>query len=194
VVRNDRADSPLFQADDHFLQVKDGQRVDPGKGLVEKQEGRLQGESPANFEFPPFSSAQAVSRLIGESQKAELCQEFARQALLFFVVVGKELENQPEVVLDRGLEEDRAFLGKISETELRTFGRGAPGNIHIPEKNPALVRLDQTDDHLEGRRLAGSVPAEKADDLSRADREIDALDDEPPPVAFGQVFRPEHGH
>jgi hypothetical protein len=51
----------------------------------------------------------------------------------------------------------------------------------------AALRVHQSQHRADGRRLAGTVRPQKAEDLPLLDREGYVLDPAPPPVVLGQV-------
>jgi len=194
VVRYNDADAPVFQGDHDLLQIDNRQRVDSGERLVEKQEFRLEDERTADFKLPPFSSAQAVGRLLSQSKEAELPQELMAQSLFFLLLIREKLQDQLEVFLYRGFKEDRILLGEIGDPEPGSLRRGAPGNILSVKKDGAVVWLDEPYNHLESRGLAGSVASQEPDDLARTDLKVHPLNHGPAAVPLNQACRFKDGH
>jgi len=106
MVGNDDADSFFPEPAERLLKFLDGQGVDSREGLVEKDEPRFEDEGPADFELAPLAATQAVSWLLEEAGKFKFLEEIVGQFRSFLPLVGLELEDEPEILLDGGLEED----------------------------------------------------------------------------------------
>jgi hypothetical protein len=57
------------------------------------------------------------------------------------------------------------------------------------DEDVSLGRLDEAHEHVKGRRLPGPVGTQKPDDLSRADVQVDPVDDSPVAELLDQPFR-----
>jgi len=68
------------------------------------------------------------------------------------------------------------------------------GQVVFIQGNPAVIAVDEADDHVEGRGLAGTVRAQQADDFPALDAERDALDHLPLLELFLDRLRPQRAH
>ena len=66
--------------------------------------------------------------------------------------------------------------------------------LRVVQVNAATISLDQADDHVEARRLAGAIRAQQADHLATAYLEGHVLDDSARLVAFVYAFNPQQAH
>src|SRR5438876_1166500 len=84
-------------------------------------------------------------------------------------------EPEPEVLLDRQLGEDPASLRHERKTGPRDL-LGSPSEQLLVAEAHTPAGRDEAHDRVEGRRLAGSVWTDQADELAGADRERHGMD------------------
>jgi len=77
--------------------------------------------------------------------------------------------SRSTVVLHSELAEDGRLLRQIPEPQLGTFVHCKKGEILIPQVDVPGVAGDQSHDHVESRRLASTVWAQKSDDFAVLD-------------------------
>ena len=65
-------------------------------------------------------------------------------------------------------------------------------HLMVEHLGVAAGRVDEADDHADGRRLAGPVGAEEAEDVAAAHGEAEVVDGERVAEALGEVVRGEH--
>ena len=87
------------------------------------------------------------------------------------------MQHGLDVVFDREPPEYRSLLRQIPHAFLGAFVYRFLGDLLILEEDLTLVGLDQPDDHVERRRLAGAVGAEQPDDLALVDLDRNVVDD-----------------
>ena len=63
------------------------------------------------------------------------------------------------------------------------------GHVLLVEQDPAAVRLDQTNDHVETGGFSGAIRTEQADDLALADLDRDIFDNISTFEVFCEVLR-----
>src|SRR5256886_15272390 len=66
-----------------------------------------------------------------------------------------------------------------------------PGNVRVPEENPALGRAEQAEDRLDQGRLARPVRSDQDDHLSLLQGHRDSVEDLHFPIAGPEVLRLE---
>ena len=86
------------------------------------------------------------------------------------------LHDSENIVLDAQLAEDRFLLREVAHSEPRAAVHRLVGGVLAVESDAATVRLDEADDHVESRRLAGTIRAEEANDLAGAHGDLDPID------------------
>src|ERR1700722_11507576 len=63
VIGDQDADPLAAQLADNFLDVHNGQRVDPGKWLVQQNEGRFKHQRPGYLQPPPLATRKCVGSI-----------------------------------------------------------------------------------------------------------------------------------
>src|SRR5262249_6964556 len=96
------------------------------------------------------------------------------------------------VLLDGHLPEHGRLLRQVGNPRARAPVHRKIREVALPEAHDAFVGAHEADDDREGRRLAGSVRAEQADDLARADRERDAPHDRSAAVGLDETVGGQH--
>ncbi len=67
-------------------------------------------------------------------------------------------------------------------------GTSAGRDFPIAEDDIALVRLDQSDHHVESRRFPGAVGSQQADNFTGRDVQGDTVDDPPASVGLAETL------
>ena len=100
-----------------------------------------------------------------------------------------QLATEEDVAHDRLLHAERAVLEHRLDAGVAR-ARRVPARLALTaHQNFPAGRLDRAGEHLDQRRFAGAVIAEKAYDLAAIDVEIDAADREDPSVGLGDAFQ-----
>ncbi len=100
---------------------------------------------------------------------SEFFEQILRATLAFRQRQPHRLEDRQQILLDGQLPKDRRFLRQVADAALRAQIHRQRRDVVVAERHRAAVRTDQSDDHVEGRRLARAVRPEEADDLALGD-------------------------
>jgi hypothetical protein len=170
-------------------------RIDADRRLVEDQHVGVVDERGGDVEAPLHAAAERlrlVAGAVGEADEGErgvdaLAEQRAAQA-----VEGAEqlqVRRRAEVLVDRELlrHDADAALGRVRVLVERQARRAAA------DEDLAAVGADQAAQHRHGRRLAGAVRPEQADDLAGADVERQVGDDGAVAVRLEETSGFEHG-
>src|SRR5690606_15885900 len=168
VVGNQHADAAPREVAHQLLDVADGDRIDAGEGLVEQHEGGTRRERARDLDAAAFTARERDGGRLADALDAELVEQ-AIELLLAPGAVGLDgFEHGADVVLDGEAAEDRRLLRQIADAEPRAAVHRQARDVMAVELDRAFVGLDQSDDHVEGRRLAGAVRPEQADRCAAA--------------------------
>src|SRR5208337_3752098 len=113
-----------------------------------------------------LSPREGVGLLLGQVFKAELAQVLPEPRLPLAPGDADGLEDGHDVLLDGQLAEHRGLLGEVADPAPGPAVHAQPRDVLPVEQDPALGRRDQPDDHVEDRRLSGSVRPQEPDDLA----------------------------
>ena len=177
MVGDNHADVLVLERGHDALDVLDGDRVDACERLVEQDEFRIDGYGARDFGPSALASRKLDAKALADFGQAELLdQVFEPLGLIVFRKV-RHLQHGLDVVFDREPPEYRSLLRQIPHAFLGAFVYRFLGDLLILEEDLTLVGLDQPDDHVERRRLAGAVGAEQPDDLALVDLDRNVVDD-----------------
>src|SRR5262245_46238098 len=84
-----------------------------------------------------------------------------------------KFQNCEDVVCDAEFAKYARLLRQITDAEPRAFVHRHVRDRFIFEFDDALIGFDQSNDHVEAGRLAGTVRAEQADDLAASNEQTD---------------------
>ena len=169
-------------------------RIDADRRLVEEQHVGIMDERGRDVQAPLHAAAERARLVPGAIDQADevqrgvdaLVEQRARQAV--------ERTEEAQVRCGAEVLVDREFLRHDADATLgveAVFAQldaiGACADEHL-----AAVGADQSAEHRDRRRLAGTVWAEQADDLARADGDREVGDDGAVAVRFGQASGFEH--
>ena len=125
-------------------------------------------------------------------QFIEQCLKFLLTASAVKVIaIFEDCEN---IVFNAELAENRRFLRQVTQAQPGTFVHRFGRQVPPIEQNIAAVRRDQTNDHVKGGGLAGTIGAEQADDFATFYFERQAFDDLARLVAFGNFLDAQNTH
>jgi hypothetical protein len=170
------------------LNVEHGDRIDAGKRLIEQHKGRAHDQRPRDLHPPPFAARERVAGAAPHLLQAEVLHQAVDAPFLFGVRQVESLEDRAQVVLDRHLAKDRRFLRQVTDAPASAQEHRQVGQFVVAQEDPAGVGGDQTDHDVEGRRLAGAVRAEQADDLTRFHPDRDVVDHGAPAINLAEAF------
>src|SRR5450631_597082 len=80
MVCNQHTDSACFQVKNDLLQIEYRNGIYSRKGLVKKDEGRLDAKTPRNLHPPAFAPRQRITARLANMSKIKLIDEFFRTA------------------------------------------------------------------------------------------------------------------
>ena len=95
------------------------------------------------------------------------------------------LQHGEDIFLDRQLRENAVVLREVAHARLSSTVHRPSRDVVAVEKDSAFRRRDHAAGHVEGCCLAGSVRAEKSDDLAGSHLKADAVDR---PLASGVIL------
>jgi hypothetical protein len=101
------------------------------------------------------------------------------------------LAAQPDVLGDRALEEEVELLEDGGHAGALRLDRVAEGDLLAPDHDRAPVGGVDAGEHLHQRRLAGTVLADEAVDLARAERQVEPVEHGVAEEALGHPGRDE---
>ena len=188
MVGDDDSDILVLELRDNILDVFDGNGVDAGERLVEKDELRVDGEGAGDFAAAPLSSGELDAEALAHLREIEFVDEGLQALFPLLAGHSRHLHHGHDVVLDGHFAEDGSFLGKIADTLLRTLEHRKSGDLLVVKVNPAGVRDYLSGDHIETRGLAGSVRAEETDYFTLFHFHGDAFDDSPDAVFLDEIL------
>ena len=103
--------------------------------------------------------------------------------------IGPEfLKDKFKVFPNAQAPENRRFLRQVSDSQLRPFVDGKTGDIPVLDADAPGIGRHEADDHIERRRLSGSLRAEKADNLPHMDVDVDHGDNGAALVRLAEFF------
>src|SRR5262249_39100674 len=135
---------------------------------------------PRQAEALGHAVAEGAHRLEGAREQAHIVEHVldARARLAHAVEIGEELEGLPR----REVEVDQRVVGEVA-AEARgdpgLVGRPAPRALELPRLRPQQRRQ-----HAQQRGLARAVRPDDGERLALPDREVDAVNGTPLPVAL----------
>ena len=174
------------EALDQLPELSAGLRIEPGGGLVEKEELGVADQRAGEREPLPLTSrelADARPRLLAELDQVD---DFAGLGAARI-----EAPEQPDRLGDRELLGELGLLERDSEqlAELPIIGAPAPAEDY----DLAGVRLGEALADLDGSGLAGTVGSQEAEALARTDLEVEAVDRDDVTEGFAELAEDEGG-
>ena len=149
-------------------------RVEPGGGLVEKEDPRAMHERQREVEAPPHAArvaADAAIRRLGQPDALDQLVAAAATLRLRHPVKGG---LKPHVLARRQMRIERRLLQRRPDR----LADLAPllGDVEPAHRRPSVGGRQQGRQHQHRRRLARAVGAEEAVDLAGVDVQVDAVD------------------
>ena len=177
------------------MDLGDGDRVDPGEGLVQQHEARPCRERPGDLHPAPFAPGEVLAARVAQVLETEGLHELhGPLAAHRGVQVAPKLEDREQVPFHRELSKDGRFLGKIAEPESRTNVHRAVGEIDVVEMNGPAVGRDEADQHVEARGFPRAVGAEETHYLTASHHEAHVLDHRAGAIALREPAGAERAH
>ena len=165
--------------------------VQPAGGLVEQQQLRLRHERPR--ELDPLQRAEREPRH-GPRRDLPEADVVERLARLGLDVAAARVRADEDVLEHRHRPEELDVLERARDPAPDDLVHGRLQERLAGELDLALVRRVEPGDDVEGRRLAGAVRPDQADDLTLGDVEGDAVEGDDPAEPASDVPQREQGH
>jgi hypothetical protein len=164
-----------------------GERVDPGRGLVEEEHARLVEDGTGQREPLAQAQRQRQRLAVGEAGEAEARQQGVDAAGCRGPVQTVEAGRQAQVLADRLVAIEREALRHVPDA--RPHAGPLAAHVVAGHERGAGRRRLQPAQHLDERRLAGAVGTEQAHDLARAHLEAHLVHGREGPEPTGEPVR-----
>src|SRR5258708_13544944 len=194
MVRDQYPDIALPQEADDFLDVQHRDRIDPGEGFIEQDEGGLGGEGPGDLEAAALFAGQADGRAVAQVGNVQIVQQRIELGMNGLFVQIAQFEDGPDILRDRQFAKDRRFLRQVGQAKAGAPMDGRMGKSLLVEEEIATVKRYQAYHHVEAGGLARAVGPEQADDFAAGNVERDILDDSTRLIALLQFLRAQLAH
>src|SRR5437879_1341554 len=99
----------------------------------------------------------------------------------------QRLQNRHDVLFHRHFAKDRFFLWQITHAEPGALVHGMIGNVGAGKNYAAAVWPNESDDHIKGRSLAGTVWTEQANNLAGACVNVNSVDNRATAINFHEL-------
>ncbi len=182
------------QLQDKLVEFGRGDRVQPGRRLVEKEDLRIEGHRPGDPRPLLHPAAELAGQVIGIAAQPDQAQlhhgdQFAggrRQ-------MGQLLHGEADVLQQGHRAEQRpALVGDADPAQdLLPLAAGGGDDVLRPEEDPPPLGLQQADHVFQQGALPRAGPSQDDEDLPPVDLEGDILQDQLLLVAGGQVLHPD---
>ena len=149
-------------------------RIDAAGGLVEKHDAGLVEDRAAERQPLPPAAGEIVGLRVSRPARPAISTHEPLRSAILVVVQAVQRAEEPDVLLDGQRLVQRKLLRHVADAPLHLFRVAA--DVDAVDHGRAGCRLQQPAHHADGRRLAGAVGAEEAEDLSSPDLEADAID------------------
>ncbi len=149
-------------------------RVDGDGRLIEENEFRTMGDAASDIESAEKAAGKLLRVELAEIFEAD---EFDCVIDTFFTlgfIFNIETAEKVDIVLNFELFEDGNFLENDADLTLQVVGGGGHG--FTEDFDSSLVELEERKETVDGRRLAGAVRAEQAEDFAFFDVEGKVVD------------------
>ena len=167
---NDRRAGPRLAAD-QLLEPRLVDRVEPGEGLVEDDQPRLVDDRAEQLDGLRHALGQGADRLLRPVAKVVLIEQRVGAAAAFGERQAAQRAHEGDRLARMHRRIEPALLGQIAD-----LGRGLERALAAEHAARAARRVDDPEQHAQGRRLARAVGAEQAVDRAGRDGEADAVD------------------
>src|SRR5690349_18960214 len=171
MVSNQHAYAAVGELADDALDIEHRQRIDAREGLIEQHEARLGGECAGDLDAATLTARERVTHGLADVPDAQLLEQLLEQLLTRRALHLARLEDGQHVVLDGELAEHGGFLRQVAEPELRATMHRQERNVLLADADASGVTWHESDDHVEGRCLAGPVWAEQSHNLTALEAE-----------------------
>ena len=175
---------------DQLVQVGRADGVQPGVGLVEQQDLRVEHQRPGQAGPLAHAAGDLAGQLLlrpGQAGQLHLLEDDVLDLLLG--LLGVLAQRERDVVEQVLRAEQRPVLGQHAEqlAHLVQLALGDAGDVLAVDHHRTLLGLEQADQGLEEHRLAGARRAEHDADLARRQGQADVLPDRLATEPLGEV-------
>src|SRR5262245_14705354 len=180
----------MLDAQDEARQVLALVAIEPGRGLVEQQQGRLERECPGKADELLGAEGQGADRHMAETLELDELDDFLHRRALAHLLAAHTWQEQHlgewmgaharmaagQQVLDHGhVRKQLAMLERARDTEPGDVVWRAATQV-LTAKADAPAAAVEAADAIEDAGLAGTVRTDQGEQLSRLDRERDAVE------------------
>src|ERR1700735_2830291 len=104
MVSDQYADTPGREFTDDALDIEHRDRVDAGKGLIQKDEARVRGQRPGDLDAASLPAGQRQPRAVAHMTDPEILQQFLETLLADLLgKIRAGFENGHDILFDRQL-------------------------------------------------------------------------------------------
>src|SRR5918997_2908585 len=172
--------------------------VEAGRRLVEKQNGRLAGERPPDFDEPGEAGRETVHPLIGHAPQPNPIEQLlgapGRWGAVLAGPAPAHVGRHPDVVADRHRPEYLEALERAGDTEPGPLVGGHTDDVAAVEPDPAPLDRLQAADGVEERRLAGAVRPDEPRRLAGRHVQVHEVQRLDAPEGHGDLLDLEERH
>ena len=93
-------DTGRFQTEDDLLQIQYGDWIDAGKGLVEQDKGRIDGQAASNLDPAAFATGERISACFADVTEAEALNQVCGTRAPGLPVKRLSFQNREDVLLN----------------------------------------------------------------------------------------------
>ena len=175
-----------------ILDVFDGNGVDAGKGFVEHNEFGRDGQAARNFRTSALAAGETVAIVFTHLFQTKLLDEAFEHVTLLLLRLARHFKHRGDVVFDAHFAKHRSLLGQIAYAGTGPFVDRKFGDFFVVEKDFAAIGYDESGGHIKRRGFAGTVGAQKPDNLALFDVKRHAVDHGAFAVPLNQALSAEH--
>ncbi len=173
----------LDQTLDDLPQAQATAGVEPGRGLVEEQDGRLGDQGSGEVEAPAHAARVGLDRAVGGFVELEAVEQLVAARLGLPPTRAVEAADHGQVLEPGQVLVDGGVLA--GESDLVAQSDGIADDVEADDRSAPGVGLQQRGQDPDDRGLAGAVGPEQTEDRPPPHPQIDAL--QRPHVAVGLV-------
>ena len=193
VIGNENAEAPIAHRMDALLDLLNGLGIHSGERLVQKHETGLGGQGAGYLDAAALSARERISDLFVQMRNAELIEKEFQSGPLLGLAELHHLKHGQDVFLDGQLTKNRRLLGEITQANPRSLEQRKTCDLYSLQENASSQRLDNSHDHIEGRRFSGAVGTEQAHDFAAPQTYTHVADDVAASIGFVKTTSLQNG-
>src|SRR5579863_7986779 len=160
VIRDQHSNTAGSQAADDFLQIENGDGIDPGKRLIEQNECRVDAKTAGDFHAAALAPREGIASIVANVLQAKFIDKLLHLLAALVPRQRLRLKHGENIFLDGKLAKDRSFLREIADAILaRPQIHGNVSDVLAVIQHAARIRGDQTNDRVKRCGLASAVRA-----------------------------------